>query len=116
SLNIKKMYKETIWALRSAEALKRKLVYYDEDLSISPFVPSNQTEARELVYDVLEPLLNYDSINKSQFVKTLYVFLSENQSWKKSAESLFIHKQTLVYRINRIEQILNKDLNNINNI
>lgn len=115
-INMKRMCKEALWALRSAEALGKKQLFYNENLSISPFLPNDRKEVTELIQDIIGPLLEYDLENKSQLIKTLYVFLAENQSWKRSAEILFIHKQTLVYRIKRIEKILNKKLDNMNRI
>jgi PucR family transcriptional regulator, purine catabolism regulatory protein len=116
NIKIKKMYKEVVWALRSAETLNKQIEFYNESLSISPFLPNGQIEARELVYGILGGLIDYDTNHQGNLIRTLYVFLSENQSWKATSEILFIHKQTLVYRINRIEEILGKKLNNINNV
>lgn len=116
NIKIKKMYNEVIWALRSAEALNKHIEFYNESLSISPFLPNSQLEARELVYTILGGLIDYDTNHQGNLIKTLYIFLSENQSWKATSEILFIHKQTLVYRINRIEEILGKKLDNINNV
>ncbi|MNG33277.1 Purine catabolism regulatory protein [compost metagenome] len=38
------------------------------------------------------------------------VFLEDNRSWQKAAQRLNVHKQTLVYRIRRIEEITGRSL------
>jgi purine catabolism regulator len=40
------------------------------------------------------------------------VFLEENRSWQRSAKRLHVHKQTLVYRMGRVEQLTNRSLRN----
>ena len=59
---------------------------------------------------MLGNLINYDRVNKSTLVKTLEVFLSENGSVIKTAEQLFIHRNTLSYRLKKIEEICNCNL------
>ncbi|RST77265.1 PucR family transcriptional regulator [Siminovitchia acidinfaciens] len=111
-----KAYQEAIWALQSAETHGRKVVFYSESFPVSPFIPRDRTDAEMLMKDVLGDLLDYDRQNNSELVKTLYVYLYYNRSWKASAKSLNIHKQTLVYRVNRIEVITGYRLNNISHI
>ncbi|MED3562522.1 helix-turn-helix domain-containing protein [Bacillus xiapuensis] len=46
----------------------------------------------------------------------VYVYLRENRSWQGAAKTLHIHKQTLVYRINRIEQITRRRLDDTSDV
>ncbi|SFE80615.1 PucR family transcriptional regulator [Alteribacillus iranensis] len=109
-------YQESLWALRSAETHNKSIVYYREELPISPFLPRNRVEAQQLVDNILGELLIYDTGCDNQMIKTLYIYLRENRSWKSAAQELHIHKQTLVYRIKRIEEITGRDLNNITDV
>jgi purine catabolism regulator len=43
-------------------------------------------------------------------MRSLSVFLEENRSWQRSAELLHVHKQTLVYRMHRLEELTGRDL------
>jgi DNA-binding PucR family transcriptional regulator len=65
-------------------------------------------------HDILGSLLEYDKINNSCLTNTLEIFLRENCNIVIAASKLFIHKNTLKYRIQKIEEILNCDLSNIN--
>ena len=38
------------------------------------------------------------------------MFLQENRSWQRAADRLHVHKQTLVYRIKRIETLTGRSL------
>lgn len=39
---------------------------------------------------------------------TLRVFLENGRSWQRTAEALHVHRQTVLYRIRRIEQLTGK--------
>lgn len=106
-------YQEALWALRSAEINNKNTVYYKEELPISPFLPRNRIEAKKIVDKILGKLFTYDNQRNTQLIKTLYIYLRENQSWKITSNILHIHKQTLVYRIKRIEEITGSNTNDI---
>ena len=38
------------------------------------------------------------------------MFLSENRSWQRAAADLHVHKQTLVYRMRRVEELTGRRL------
>lgn len=58
----------------------------------------------------LEPLLDYEGKNMDLF-HTLQVYLFHNGKVKECAEELFIHRSTLLYRLEKIQSLLNVDLN-----
>lgn len=57
----------------------------------------------------------YDSENDTQLYQTLQVFLDNERHATKTAKDLFIHRSTLFYRLDRILEILNLDLENQKN-
>ena len=57
-------------------------------------------------------LLEHDQNSSISYLETLSVFLEENMSYAKAARRLFIHRSTLIERINRIESELSEDLSN----
>lgn len=69
----------------------------------------------EFSIDFLHPLLEYDKKNNNgTFLQTLRVFMNYNGNQTKTAEALYIHRRTLKYRMDKIEEILNIDLNDSN--
>jgi purine catabolism regulator len=100
--------REAGWALAAAETLERPLVRYGEATSL--FVPRTLGEAEAAVKRVLGPLLAYDEEHATELVRSLVVFLEENRSWQRSAKRLHVHKQTLVYRMRRVEELTDRSL------
>ncbi len=55
-------------------------------------------------------LMLHDNAGGISYIETLKVFLDENMSYAKAARKLFIHRSTLIERIERIEKELSVDL------
>lgn len=55
----------------------------------------------------LEPLQTLENSNTTDYLKTLQAYYEANRSVTKAAELLFIHRNTLLHRLSRIEEILN---------
>ena len=58
---------------------------------------------------LLTPLLAYDRDHGTELVSTLQVFLANSGSWSKAAEAMFIHVNSLRYRIRRIHELTGRD-------
>ncbi|HZH58810.1 MAG TPA: helix-turn-helix domain-containing protein [Metabacillus sp.] len=59
----------------------------------------------------LQPLLTYTENKNIDLYQTLYVFLQNNGNIKSTSDELFIHRSSLLYRLEKIESLLNVDLN-----
>jgi purine catabolism regulator len=99
---------EARWALGTAEAEKRGLARYGDETAL--LLPRSATEAQALVSRILGPLLAQDGDHGTDYVNTLRVLLDSDRSWQLAAAVLHIHKQTLGYRIKRIEQLTGRGL------
>lgn len=91
---------EAGWALAAATAQGQRVAKYGEESILLPRTP---TEARSVVTRVLGPLLAHDTERGSDFLMTVRVLLEHDRSWQAAAAALYIHKQTLGYRLRRIE-------------
>lgn len=60
----------------------------------------------------LEPLVLYDRKRDTELVKSLVIYFETNGNLKRMSEMLFTHYNTVLYRINRIQEITGKDLEN----
>ena len=60
----------------------------------------------------LEPLVAYDRKRDTELVKSLIIYFETNGNLKKMSELLFTHYNTVLYRINRIQEITGKNLEN----
>jgi DNA-binding PucR family transcriptional regulator len=58
---------------------------------------------------LLDPLVAYDRDHGTELVATLEAFLACSGSWTRAAEAMFIHVNSLRYRIRRIEELTGRD-------
>ena len=92
-------------ALQGAISRGAKVGIYGQAGSLVPFLPATLSEARRVAELVLGPILRYDAEHGSELLSSLRAFLADNRSWSRTAAALHIHKQTLVYRIKRVEEL-----------
>ena len=67
----------------------------------------------EYVKNTLGPLIKADQMQEGSLLGTLEAYLRNNCNANATAESLFIHKNTLRYRMDKIRRILDRDLDHI---
>lgn len=71
----------------------------------------DQSIIKTFQQDMLGPLYFYDQLHNTDFVDFLRIYLEENGSANKISKRLFIHRNTVAYKINKIESLLDVDLN-----
>lgn len=91
------------WALQAARANGGGVADYSTAAPL--FLPRTISEAQFATREILGDLLDHDLKSNSQLVTTLETFLALNRSWSATAERLVIHRQTLAYRLRKIEEI-----------
>jgi purine catabolism regulator len=69
------------------------------------FLPSSVEDVRRLVQGTLGPLISADRTNNGDLVESVRTFLRSDGAWQASADALNIHRQTLVYRLKKVEQL-----------
>lgn len=71
---------------------------------------NSHSEIKNLYDETLLKLKEYDDKNSTNLIETLIVYIEQNRNLGKTAEVLFIHRNTMKYRISRIEEILECNL------
>jgi hypothetical protein len=61
-------------------------------------------------------LCEYDRLNQTEYYKTLKIYLENRENAVKTAEALFIHRGTMIYRLKRIKEITGLTLENTDEI
>lgn len=90
--------------------LNTNVHFYDEIGIYRLFLPLKNTgELEAYVLDYLGPILEYDRTTESDLFQTLKVYLECGGAKKEAAEKLFIVRQTLYHRLDKIEQLLGSD-------
>jgi DNA-binding PucR family transcriptional regulator len=59
---------------------------------------------------LLRPLLDYDTRHNAELMPTLRSFLACDGSWAACASLMYVHVNTVRYRIGRIEALTGRDL------
>ena len=87
-------------------------VHYYEDLIIYQLLSSGvETEKSLELYTLsIRNLVDYDRQNATNLVETLDCYFACNCNVSETAKALFIHRNTLIYRIDKIKAILGRDL------
>ncbi|HVQ49584.1 MAG TPA: helix-turn-helix domain-containing protein, partial [Mycobacterium sp.] len=68
-------------------------------------LPRSVEESRRIARRILGPLLDYDKRHDGELLTSVRVFLTNDGSWQRTAAELGIHRQTLVYRLRRAEEL-----------
>lgn len=100
--------REARWALHSCEPQRSRLTRYDT--GGSPPWGFTFERAEEIAGHVLGSLVQYDRSHQSELLPTLAALLRNDRSPTRTAAELFIHRQTLVYRVRRIEELTGRSL------
>ncbi|PJM74237.1 PucR family transcriptional regulator [Bifidobacterium primatium] len=69
------------------------------------------TEILEDYYEsTIGPLVEHDRVNNTDLTETLRTYLRFSGSVKETAETMIVHRNTVTYKINKIEHILGMNL------
>lgn len=105
------LIKEGINNKMAGALYKNKVYYYDKLGLYKLFMEIDKEEVLEKYYDdLLGTLMEYDKKNETYLVETLKNYLEQNCNIIQTSKVMFVHRNTLKYRIQRIEEITNKSL------
>ena len=65
--------------------------------------------------EALAPLVEHDKRKQSDLIRTLSGFFEANGNLAKAAQALDVHRNTLVYRLERIAELTKMDLDDSDN-
>lgn len=60
---------------------------------------------------IISPLAEYDRQHRGSLVETIDAYFNHHANVSQTAESLFIHRNTLLYRLERIQELTGQDIN-----
>ena len=109
--NMNAAYKRARAALDMAVHIDRRCMKFDDMgvyrlLSLVP----DRAILREMSDDLLAPLIHYDQKNDGRLLETLEKYFLYQGSFTAMAENMYTHRNTLMYRMNKIKKLLGTDL------
>ncbi len=103
----------------SAELGHRESTTFYGDLKLFQLLLSikeqNLTHLRQFYDESLRPLVDHDDRKQGDLIRTLNGFFEANGNLAKAAIDLDVHRNTLVYRLERITELTGLDLNDADN-
>ena len=114
--DLKSHYDEARDAFELGEMLDPDLgIYTFEEYSIYIMLRtvSNHEQLSRYLHPALTILKEYDRINGSHLELTLYSYIKCDCNTTETASSLFLHRNSVIYRIHRIEELCDIDLDDI---
>jgi purine catabolism regulator len=105
--NMYKSLNDSQKAVQAAENyIEARVIEFDELGIYKIFCNSElKDELFDFYNKTLAPLVKYDNKKDTELVKTLKVYYEANGNLKKMSEKLFTHYNTVLYRVNRIQEI-----------
>ncbi|MGV9796791.1 PucR family transcriptional regulator [Mycobacterium sp. NPDC003449] len=106
--NVGDAVRQARWALETVSPDGSALARYGD--SSPTFLPRTLAESKLASDYVLGPLLEYDREQGTELIKTLQAYLECDRSPSRASELLFIHTQTVNYRIARIQELTGRSM------
>ncbi|MYD08927.1 MAG: hypothetical protein F4X02_02690 [Chloroflexi bacterium] len=105
-------YRDAVQAMELAERLHTDIPLFIGDLGVYQLILSLSDRKRlsEFCEQTLGALTEYDMRQNADLIKTLEAYFTCHGNLSQTAESLIVHRNTLLYRMNRINEIAGIDL------
>ena len=106
-------YRDAVQAMELAARLQTDTPLFIGDLGVYQMILSLSDRDKLLAFcdNTLGALTEYDMRQNADLIKTLEAFFACHGNLSQTADKLIVHRNTLLYRMNRIEEIANIDLN-----
>jgi DNA-binding PucR family transcriptional regulator len=104
---------EALLAANVAEAEGRGFLAFEETGSyrlLLPVLTDDPSELGRFHDETVAPLVAYDEQYDTELVRTLETFLDADGSVARTAETLFTHRHTIRYRLERVRELTSLDV------
>ena len=112
-MNLRRQYVQAKTALDVGSRKKPYLwIHYFSQVALTYILEQStrRLPGSMICHEGLLELKKHDEENQTQYMETLRVYLEEHLSATQAARELFIHRSTFLYRLDRIREILQSDL------
>jgi PucR family transcriptional regulator, purine catabolism regulatory protein len=109
---IHQAYQGALWALDLGQRLFGPGQFTRlQDLGVYQLLLALQQSSvlRDFYHELLAPLVEYDRHKRSDLVQTLEAYIAAGNSPSETATRLHLHRNTVLYRLRRIRELLGRD-------
>ncbi|MDO5388233.1 MAG: PucR family transcriptional regulator ligand-binding domain-containing protein [Clostridia bacterium] len=111
---IKTSLKRAEECLHTAQNKNTSIVLFD-NLGIEKLLMTcDKKILKSCYYDKLKKIEDYDIKNKTEYIKTLKSFVKHKGNISEVTEELYVHRNTVNYRVTKLKEMLDTDFNDIN--
>ncbi|MGH4125470.1 MAG: PucR family transcriptional regulator [Clostridium sp.] len=114
-LNCREYFEQGISSIKISGKMNiTKNINYYKNIQAYDFInrASHTMEIESFIHPSLNILRDYDEENNTELYKTLYLYLKNNQNSVFAAKELFIHRNTVKYRLDKILELTDINLKN----
>lgn len=114
-LDLSKHYQQALDSMEIIHILDMEgNIFYYEDLKFYHLIQDvkDYIDLSNYCSQSVYKLLEYDKKNNTEYFLTLKTYIEEDKNSIETSNKLFIHRNTTNYRLNKIKEITNIDLNN----
>ena len=94
----------------NTKGTRHRLTYKDTKKALIVSVLSSHAEIQKNAREVLQPLLEYDANSNIGLLQTLTEFIRTSYNTSQTARNLHIHRQSLLYRLEKIQALTGMSL------
>lgn len=117
SNTIKRCFDQSLQALELGNRLHPEWSIYsyrDDDVYHFLLDHLSPEQLGKFYSETIKPLVEYEKKYNSDLLSTLHLYYECGQSLSRTAKKLYIHRNTMLYRLDKIEKILDVDLRKTN--
>jgi purine catabolism regulator len=111
-LELWKSFQEAKKAVEIGKNISEERIIHFDDLGVFRLLYNfaSDKEIRQFYDEFARPIVEYDKKHGTELTKTLETFYECNGNLKKVSEKLYTHYNTILYRIQRIQEIIGVNL------
>lgn len=115
---MREAYMECVETMRMAGRLELsdRVLHYETIEFAHLFQHVSSSTMEDYCAKVLRPLLEKDAEYSQEMIRTLEVFIRNDGQVSEAAKQLFIHRNTVTYRLEKISDLLQVDFKKVNDL
>lgn len=109
--NVILSYKRAYAAVSMAEQFQYPMMFFEEmGVYQLLFLIEDREVLDNMYHQLLNPLMEYDQKHHGELEETLYYYLVHDGSQQAMAKNLYMHRNTINYRLSKIKELIGCDL------
>ncbi len=104
-------------AMRHPDEMKEKIYRLFDEYALEFLMKKGTADFRmdQICHPAVLKLQEYDIIHETSFSKTLYTYIKEKYNAVAAARALYIHRSSFINRMDRIRELVDLDLDDMDN-